>query len=176
MTCCCNAMHYARRSGGQSALRALPRGASRCGPRFLPTTLHHNRRGFRIWANWARRSAVCTRIRSRPPPTIIVTDRLRVYSAAMNEIGVADRHEAGRHLNNRAENSHQPFRRRERAMQRFRSMRTLQKFSSSSRPSSKPLRFGTPSRRQTGLQAKTFDRIGRVAGPRGVVDQGERGD
>jgi len=48
----------------------------------------------------------------------------------MNEIGVADRHEVGARLNNRAENSHQPFRRRERAMQRFRSMKTLQKFSS----------------------------------------------
>ena len=42
----------------------------------------------------------------------------------------ADRHEVGGRLNNRAENSHQPFRRRERAMQRFRSMKTLQKFSS----------------------------------------------
>ena len=48
----------------------------------------------------------------------------------MNEIGVADRQEVGPQLNNRAENSHQPFRRRERAMQRFRSKRTLQKFSS----------------------------------------------
>ena len=48
----------------------------------------------------------------------------------MKEIGNADRQEAGRRLNNRAENSHQPFRRRERAMQRFRSMKTLQKFSS----------------------------------------------
>jgi len=48
----------------------------------------------------------------------------------MNEIGVADRREVGGRLNNRAENSHQPFRRRERAMQRFRSMKTLQKFSS----------------------------------------------
>ena len=55
-------------------------------------------------------------------PRSIVTDGLRAYSAAMNEIG-------GR-LNNRAENSHQPFRRRERAMQRFRSPKTLQKFSS----------------------------------------------
>ena len=63
-------------------------------------------------------------------PRIIVTDRLRAYSAAMVEIGVADRHEVGRRLNNRAENSHQPFRRRERAMQRFRSLKTLQKFSS----------------------------------------------
>ena len=64
-------------------------------------------------------------------PRGIVTDRLRAYSAAMNEIGVAaERHEVGGRLNNRAENSHQPFRRRERAMQRFRSMKTLQKFSS----------------------------------------------
>ena len=63
-------------------------------------------------------------------PRKIVTDGLRAYSAAMREIGNADRQEAGRRLNNRAENSHQPFRRRERAMQRFRSMKTLQKFSS----------------------------------------------
>ena len=64
-------------------------------------------------------------------PRSIVTDGLRAYSAAMNEIGVtADRHKVGPRLNNRAENSHQPFRRRERAMQRFRSRKTLQKFSS----------------------------------------------
>ena len=63
-------------------------------------------------------------------PQSIVTDRLRAYSAAMKEIGATDRHEVGGRLNNRAENSHQPFRRRERAMQRFRSMKTLQKFSS----------------------------------------------
>jgi putative transposase len=60
----------------------------------------------------------------------IVTDGLCSYPAAMKELGIADRHEIGRRLNNRAENSHQPFRRRERAMQRFRSMKTLQKFSS----------------------------------------------
>ena len=64
-------------------------------------------------------------------PRSIVTDGLRAYSAAMNDIGVAaERHEVGGRLNNRAENSHQPFRRRERAMQRFRSPKTLQKFSS----------------------------------------------
>jgi putative transposase len=64
-------------------------------------------------------------------PRSIVTDGLRTYSAAMNEIGVAaERHEVGGRLNNRAENSHQPFRRRERAMLRFRSIKTLQKFSS----------------------------------------------
>jgi putative transposase len=64
------------------------------------------------------------------PPRAVVTDGLRAYSAAMSEVGNADRQEVGRRLNNRAENSHQPFRRRERAMQRFRSMKTLQKFSS----------------------------------------------
>ena len=64
-------------------------------------------------------------------PRSIVTDGLRAYSAAMNEMGVAaQRHEVGGRLNNRTENSHQPFRRRERAMQRFRSLKTLQKFSS----------------------------------------------
>jgi len=60
----------------------------------------------------------------------VVTDGLCSYPAAMKELGIAYRHEVGRRLNNRAENSHQPFRRRERAMQRFRSMKTLQKFSS----------------------------------------------
>jgi putative transposase len=59
---------------------------------------------------------------------VFVTDKLRSYGAAMKEIGNADRQETGRWQNNRAENSHQPFRRRERAMLRFRRMRTLQKF------------------------------------------------
>jgi putative transposase len=63
-------------------------------------------------------------------PRKIVTDGLCSYPAAMKEVGIADLQEVGRRLNNRAENSHQPFRRRERTMQRFRSMKTLQKFSS----------------------------------------------
>lgn len=58
----------------------------------------------------------------------IVTDGLKSYPAAMRELGNLDRREMGRYLNNRAENSHLPFRRRERAMQRFRRMKTLQKF------------------------------------------------
>ena len=61
-------------------------------------------------------------------PKVVVTDRLKSYRAAMNVIGNADRQETGRWLNNRAENSHQPFRRRERAMARFRNFKTLQKF------------------------------------------------
>ena len=59
---------------------------------------------------------------------MIVTGKLRSYGAALKEIGAADRQETGRWLNNRAENSHLPFRRRERAMQRIRRMRSLQKF------------------------------------------------
>ncbi len=61
-------------------------------------------------------------------PEIIVTDRLRSYRAAMKVIGNEDKQDVGRWLNNRAENSHLPFRRRERAMLRFRRMRSLQKF------------------------------------------------
>jgi putative transposase len=58
----------------------------------------------------------------------IVVDGLRSYPAAMRELGNLDRREMGRWKNNRAENSHLPFRRRERAMLRFRRMKTLQKF------------------------------------------------
>jgi putative transposase len=63
-------------------------------------------------------------------PHVIVTDKLRSYGAAMKVIGNSDKQETGRWLNNRCENSHQPFRRRELAMQRFRLMQTLQKFAS----------------------------------------------
>jgi putative transposase len=63
-------------------------------------------------------------------PKEIVTDRLRSYRAAMNVIGNGADQECGRWLNNRAENSHRPFRRREGAMARFRDIKTLQKFSS----------------------------------------------
>ncbi|MBE9064967.1 IS6 family transposase [cf. Phormidesmis sp. LEGE 11477] len=63
-------------------------------------------------------------------PEVIVTDRLRSYRAAMKVIGNEDKQDVGRWLNNRAENSHLPFRRRERAMLRFRRMRSLQLFAS----------------------------------------------
>jgi putative transposase len=61
-------------------------------------------------------------------PDVFVTDLLRSYGAALKDIGLANRQETGRWANNRAENSHLPFRRRERAMLRFRRMRSLQKF------------------------------------------------
>ncbi len=58
----------------------------------------------------------------------IVTDRFASYKAALRELGALDKQRTGMWLNNRVENSHLPFRRRERAMQRFRRMRSLQKF------------------------------------------------
>ena len=61
-------------------------------------------------------------------PQVIVTDRLGSYGAAMKVIGIEDRQICGRWLNNRAENSHPPFRRRERTMARFRDIKTVQKF------------------------------------------------
>ncbi len=63
-------------------------------------------------------------------PEAITTDGLRSYKAAMTELGNADKQQIGRWANNRVENSHLPFRRRERAMLRFRQMKTLQKFAS----------------------------------------------
>lgn len=63
-------------------------------------------------------------------PEVVVTDRLASYRAAMKVIGNEDRQEVGRHKINRTENSHLPFRRRERAMLRFRQMRSLQRFAS----------------------------------------------
>ena len=58
-------------------------------------------------------------------PWSIVTDRLPSYRAALKTIGVSGRQECKRWLNNRAENSHQPF-----AMARFRDIKTLQEFAS----------------------------------------------
>ena len=63
-------------------------------------------------------------------PVEVVTDGLRSYPAAMNDLGIEDRRVMGRWLNNRVENSHLPLRRKERVMLRFRQMKTLQKFAS----------------------------------------------
>ena len=64
-------------------------------------------------------------------PERLVTDDLRSYSAAVRDLGIERRHERVRWMNNRAENSHQPTRRRERKMQRFKSAGSAQKFLSS---------------------------------------------
>jgi transposase-like protein len=61
-------------------------------------------------------------------PDVLVTDKLRSYGAAKSEIGLSARHDQGLRGNNRAENSHQPTRRRERKMQRFKSPGSAQRF------------------------------------------------
>ena len=61
-------------------------------------------------------------------PDRLITDDLRSYGAAASDLGIENRHERGRWKNNRAENSHQPTRRRERKMQRFKSPGSAQKF------------------------------------------------
>ena len=61
-------------------------------------------------------------------PERLVTDDLRSYDAAARALGLERVHDRGRWRNNRAENSHQPTRRRERKMQRFKSPRSAQKF------------------------------------------------
>jgi len=61
-------------------------------------------------------------------PSAIVTDRLPSYGAALRELGLSRRHDFGGRKNNRAENSHQPVRRRERKMQRFKSAKSAQRF------------------------------------------------
>ena len=61
-------------------------------------------------------------------PTVIVRDGLKSYDGALRDLGLEDRQETGRWRNNRAENSHQPLRRRERAMQGFRRRQTLERF------------------------------------------------
>jgi putative transposase len=61
-------------------------------------------------------------------PDKLVTDDLRSYAAAASDLGIAKRHERGRWRNNRAENSHQPTRRREYKMQGFKSVASAQRF------------------------------------------------
>jgi len=61
-------------------------------------------------------------------PKMVVTDKLRSYGSAFHQIGLACHHEQGLRKNNRAENSHQVVRRRERKMQRFKSARSAQRF------------------------------------------------
>jgi putative transposase len=67
----------------------------------------------------------------RYAPRVLVTDKLGSYGAAKREVMPGVEHRQSRYLNNRAEVSHQPTRRRERQMQRFKSARHAQRFLSS---------------------------------------------
>ena len=61
-------------------------------------------------------------------PKLLVTDKLRSYASAFRRLRLTCPHEQGLRKNNRAENSHQPVRRREHKMQRFKSARSAQRF------------------------------------------------
>jgi transposase-like protein len=61
-------------------------------------------------------------------PKLLITDKLRSYPSAFRHLRLTCPHEQGPRKNNRAENSHQPVRRRERKMQRFKSARSAQRF------------------------------------------------
>ena len=100
---------------------------------YLWRALDHEEEVLEVFATKQRDRKAALRFLKRAmkrygQPKVIVTDRLKSYRAAMNVIGNAAAQTCGRWLNNRAENSHQPFRRREGAMARFRDIKTLQKF------------------------------------------------
>ena len=61
-------------------------------------------------------------------PKLLVTDKLRSYASAFRRLGLCCPHQQGLRQNNRAENSHQAVRRRERKLQRFKSARSAQRF------------------------------------------------
>lgn len=71
-----------------------------------------------------------TALKRHGKPETIVADGLRSYPAAMRNLGNLDRREIGRWRNNRVQDSHLSFRRRERAMLRFRQIKTLREFAS----------------------------------------------
>jgi len=100
---------------------------------YLRRAVDHEREVLESYVTQRRnRNAVLKFIRKsmkrHGQPEIIVTDKLRHYGAAMKITGNTDRQETGHWLNNRAENSHLPFRRYEHAMLRFRQMQSLHKF------------------------------------------------
>ena len=78
-------------------------------------------------------------------PERLVTDDLWSYAAAARDLGIEHLHERGRWKNNRAENSHQPTRRRERKMQRFKSACSAQEISLSPRRHVQHFQRPTPS-------------------------------
>ena len=100
---------------------------------YLWRAVDHEGEGLEVLATKRRNRRAAVKFIKRAMkrygrPGTIVTDRLRSYGAAMKVVGVSDRQECGRWLNNRAGNSRQPFRRRENAMARFRDSKTLQEF------------------------------------------------
>ena len=102
---------------------------------YLWRAVHHEGEVLEVFATKRRDRRAALRILKRAMkrygrPASIVTDGLPSYRAAMNVIGIEGCQETRRWFNNRAENSHQPFRRREGTITQFRDIKTLQKFTS----------------------------------------------
>ena len=103
--------------------------------RYLWRAVDHEGEILESFVTRARDKAAALRfmkkiLKRHGSPEAIITDGLRSYKAAMTTLGNDEKQEIGRWANNRVENSHLPFRRRERAMLRFRRMACLQKFAS----------------------------------------------
>jgi putative transposase len=114
-------------------LLSKDRNETGAGPHYLWRAVDHEGEVLESFVTKTREKKAALKfqrkaMRKHGRPEVIVTDRLRSYGAALKEIGGTARQETGRWPNNRAENSHLPFRRREWAMQRFRRMRSLQMF------------------------------------------------
>ena len=91
-------------------------------------------------------------------PRVMVTDKLRSYGAARDDMGMLFKHRQHKGLNNRAENSHQPTRRRERIMKRFKSTRHLQRFVSIHDPIANL--FHLPRHRLSACEYREVEQIG----------------
>lgn len=99
-------------------------------------------------------------------PRVIITDKLRSYSAAKRDIMPGVEHRSHKGLNNRAENSHQPVRRRERIMKHFKSPRQLQRFVSIHDPIANLFqipRYETPSHHYRELRSAAMEAWYRIA-------------
>lgn len=99
-------------------------------------------------------------------PRVMITDKLRSYDAAKPEIMPGVEHRSHKGLNNRAENSHQPVRRRERIMKRFKSQRHLQRFVSIHDPIANMFhipRHDIPSGHHRELRAEAMNLWGQIA-------------
>jgi putative transposase len=98
-------------------------------------------------------------------PRVIITDQLKSYGAAKREILASVEHRQHRYLNNRAENSHQPTRQRERRMQDFKSPGHAQRFLAAYGPIAqhfRPRRYRLPApqyRQEMGNRFATWQEI-----------------
>jgi putative transposase len=99
-------------------------------------------------------------------PRVLITDKLKSYAAANKDLGISVEHRQHKGLNNRAENSHQPTRVREKVMRRFKSPRQLQRFTSTHDQVAKLFmhcRYNTQAQAKREARAQAFKAWDRVS-------------